>query len=597
MNFLNRLRYGSVAQDQEEAATLEYRQARKKDYSDEKDDHDYGKSAMPEKYKLDLLEKGKGKYWMTKQYVKEKLNIGEDMFSSAEDELLYDYVHRARHTQKQMILLTNALVRYQKVVQALTSKETALGLMLAAYGQSATSAGMPGSDAVLSLGLEEGVQPCRDLMTKLGNAMQEDALLLSEVESPVVKLCRAVEAFREKSLQDCLASISSLNKVKLRYRGALLWMTDAANSLSDPDAKKELKNFRDAQYIVKQCKQEYEAASESVSQKTELLLASLNGLMSTHLPGYVSALTAQLKRSETTFKGVYNWSRENLHHQYRSAIEMQRDHAVLSAEAPLEEVFADFSKFGDLSAGATSGASPDFTTSDLIDVSLPKAAKESASGDEKGAAIHQSQVHDLDWLLADGDEADLEEILPMSQQNKERQQQEVAREERVAHGLESMLIDISSTSMLPRDASSSDHEGQSGKVQSEVAKREEGEGNVLKDDLSIINDMWAALGENPQKNYSEATPAVGSPAADDLSPISQQKQPPGIRGLFSRSAKNPTGDAHSTKFDGDGEEETTSTTNYAALLSRLEPGADERLLQGLLDRDPDCEDDEGLVFM
>lgn len=633
MNFLNRLRYGSLAADQEEAETLEYREAKKKDYADDTGDHDYGKSSIPEKYTLDLVEKSKGKYWMTKQFVKEKLGIGVDMFSVAEDADLYEQVHRARHTQKQMALLSQALAKYQKAVQSLTSKETALGLLLSAYGESEASAGMPGSDTVLKLGLEEGVQPCRELMMKLGGALQRDALLLSDLDWPVAKLSHEVENFRGKTVEDCVLAITELNTAKMKFRGALLWMTDAADALSDPDAKKELNNFREAQYMVKVCKKEYEEAAVKVCSKTGMLLTSLNNLFAMHLPDYVSVIGNQLKASESNYRDIYQWTRRTLVNQYRSSFDARRDQAMAEASHASEDGFANFSGRDDSGIDSEEYGAAKFENwsnetcpvAGLEEQSGPHALDwmESMQGENSKNGSHtvspsRSQIpedasvnavdemknleQNLDLLLA-GDEEDLEELLPVDEGMKERQRLEVAREEKIGLNLEEMLAGLDFTVANPVDSAEeqekndTDNEAEGDTAAPAADAGTNSVNERAKAELNNVTEMWAALGKNFSRGKLDSIPLNDDEehksSASESTPETARKSALGsFLSSFSRRSPKTSEGGQSLM-----QEDERPVDKFASVLSKLEPGADERLLEGLMGRDSDCEDDNGVALM
>lgn len=59
------------------------------------------------------------------------------------------------------------------------------------------------------------------------------------------RLHQEVETFRRRAISDTLLTVTSMEKARTEYRGALLWMKDVSQEL-DPDTYKQLEKFRKA---------------------------------------------------------------------------------------------------------------------------------------------------------------------------------------------------------------------------------------------------------------------------------------------------------------------------------------------------------------
>ena len=58
-----------------------------------------------------------------------------------------------------------------------------------------------------------------------------------------MRLYSEVDTFRNRAIEDTLATVQRMEQARTEYRGALLWMKDGSNNL-DPDTSKQLEKFR-----------------------------------------------------------------------------------------------------------------------------------------------------------------------------------------------------------------------------------------------------------------------------------------------------------------------------------------------------------------
>ncbi|XP_065178734.1 uncharacterized protein LOC135809331 [Sycon ciliatum] len=326
---------------------------------------------------LGLVEKGKRQYWTGKQYMREKMGKEQDEHQMADDAELDSQMERTRHIQKQCYALCRALLQYQEVVQQLTSRQVALSALLRAYAES------------------EADGPCSEMMSRLGTVMQDEAVQWLELDVPLTRFFSEVETFRGRALVDTLINVNQVTQERRKFRGALLWMADASRNL-DPDTRKHLTKFRQAQQMARESRQEFENKKGTVCEKVDLLAASFCNLLSHAMTPYQKALGRQWSSSAAQYCKLLEWSRETLRHQYR----LQRD--VLRDQERLKVVPGDL--LG--STGASSEADT-ATSGNPTSESWSEGRMLTVLGEASPAAVQPKTIEEAKEALEE-DENDLE---------------------------------------------------------------------------------------------------------------------------------------------------------------------------------------------
>lgn len=67
---------------------------------------------------------------------------------------------------------------------------------------------------------------------------------------PIFRLQQEFVTFSNSAIGDLSESIKHLEKARVDYRAALLWMKDVSQRLHDPDARGQLAKFREVSSIV-----------------------------------------------------------------------------------------------------------------------------------------------------------------------------------------------------------------------------------------------------------------------------------------------------------------------------------------------------------
>ena len=300
-------RYAPLPTSSADSVDHQYKQD---DYDDQRYDSPWDRRPAAWQYggqrELGIVEKGKRHYWAGKQYVREKMGKEQDQHQVADDAELDSQMERARHIQKQCLALCRALLRYQEVVQLLTSRQVALSSLLRAYSESETDA------------------PCAEMMSRLGTVMQDEAVSRLELDVPLTRFFSEVETFRCRALVDTLINVNQVTQERRKFRGALLWMADASKNL-DPDTRKHLAKFRQAQQMARESRQEFEGKKGVVCEKVDLLGASFCNLLSHAMTPYQKVVGQQWSKSAEQYRQLLDWSRETLRHQYRLRRDVLRD--------------------------------------------------------------------------------------------------------------------------------------------------------------------------------------------------------------------------------------------------------------------------------
>ena len=606
---LKLLRYNSVPTDPAETIDQGFR--KDYDYSDQKEeDHDYGSFCLPDKYNLSLVEKGKRGYWTGKQYVRELLGRDDDMFSIASDADLDKQAHRARQIQKQCYALSKALRRYQKVNERISSREMALSALLRAY--STHDQGNAG----------EMSESCVEIMSRLGDVMESAALRRMDFDLPLMRLFQQVESLRGRGLADTLTAVKKLSRDQTSFRGAMLWMTDAARQLTDPDSPKQLEKYRQAQLMVRDSKREFEKSRDAVFVKVDMLAGSVCTMLSAHMLPYEKGLSDLWSSAYQDYSALLCWSRETMRHQYRLNRDIKREHeryvenreatsndgkeeaavnavwserqlmTIAGVEEPDDTFNGDFSGLG--SRKGESSLLSSLSSREVQEELIKLAAHASSSNDVEESAVTSSEQL---WQLASeleltdspvqdeddvrqitGDENQLEELFPMSESLRQRHNQDVQAEADVEKELTGIIDELDSfsagqspescdTSCEPREHLMSTGEDM---WQSMVnATRDHGAMlppsvlDLCSDDLFHDALSTTARGE---KSAEQETKASGQTPADRQSPDNERHS---IAGNFLKDVlKRVPSPANSSRSG------SRQSPNWADLFSDLDPLSD-----------------------
>lgn len=141
------------------------------------------------------------------------------------------------------------------------------------------------------------------IMIASGKALSYSSQQRLALRPSIVRLAEEVDTFRFRAIEDTSMTVSSMEKVRTEYRGALMWMKNVSTEL-DPDTYKQLEKFRKVQGHVKASKGKFDRLKVDCIQKIDLLAAARCNMYSHALITYQDALGEFAQKVGNTFTHV-----------------------------------------------------------------------------------------------------------------------------------------------------------------------------------------------------------------------------------------------------------------------------------------------------
>lgn len=141
------------------------------------------------------------------------------------------------------------------------------------------------------------------MMTASGKTLCYTAQQRIQLRHPLVRLYQEVETFQYRAITDTMMTIERMEKARIAYRGALLWMKDLSSQL-DPDTYKQLEKFRKVQGQVRRAKARFDKLKIDSQQKIDMLCASRCNMFSHALVLYQNSLSSFWERSSKAMKAI-----------------------------------------------------------------------------------------------------------------------------------------------------------------------------------------------------------------------------------------------------------------------------------------------------
>lgn len=139
------------------------------------------------------------------------------------------------------------------------------------------------------------------VMTASGKTLCYTAQQRIQLRNPLVRLYQEVETFQYRAIADTMLTVERMEKARVAYRGALLWMKDLSQQL-DPDTYKQLEKFRKVQAQVRRTKARFDRLKTDTQQKIDMLCASRCNMFSHALVLYQNSLSNFFERTAKTMK-------------------------------------------------------------------------------------------------------------------------------------------------------------------------------------------------------------------------------------------------------------------------------------------------------
>ncbi|CAK9290100.1 unnamed protein product [Gordionus sp. m RMFG-2023] len=210
--------------------------------------------------------KVKERYWIAKQTFRKKLGKKEDDCVIACDAELDAKLEIFNSIATSCIDLLLVIEDFQENVAELAEQENHLGKFV----QDKAKQDKTKAATMLSL---------------FGKSQLLSAYHRIQLQNPLQRMYDDICVFHDRAVKDTFQTIENMEKARLNYRAALLWMKDISQNL-DPDTFKQLENFRKVQNQVKRTKARFEKLKVDCMQKIDLLTASRCNLFSNVLSGY-----------------------------------------------------------------------------------------------------------------------------------------------------------------------------------------------------------------------------------------------------------------------------------------------------------------------
>ena len=141
------------------------------------------------------------------------------------------------------------------------------------------------------------------IMMASGKAVSYSSQQRLALRPSIIRLAEEVDTFRFRAIEDTNDTVSSMEKVRTEYRGALMWMKNVSTEL-DPDTYKQLEKFRKVQGHVKTSKVKFDRLKVDCIQKIDLLAAARCNMYSHALVMYQDALIHFSEKVAKTFSHV-----------------------------------------------------------------------------------------------------------------------------------------------------------------------------------------------------------------------------------------------------------------------------------------------------
>lgn len=256
------------------------------------------------------LNKLQHKYWVTKQKVVRKLGKEEDEHMVASDAELDAKLEMYSSIQSTTVNLQRIIEVYQDRLCNLAYEENCLGRFLKDYGKlDKTKAGK--------------------MMVAVGKAMSYNSTQRLTIRQPLVRLQEEVETFGLRAIEDTQITVSSMEKVRTEYRGALMWMKNVSTEL-DPDTYKQLEKFRKVQAHVKSSKVKFDKLKVDCLQKIDLLAAARCNMFSHALSWYQNALISFWEKTAKTMNHVEQSFKGYQHYEFTYIKELAEPSKLLT---------------------------------------------------------------------------------------------------------------------------------------------------------------------------------------------------------------------------------------------------------------------------
>lgn len=137
------------------------------------------------------------------------------------------------------------------------------------------------------------------VMTASGKTLCYTAQQRIQLRNPLVRLYQEVETFQYRAIADTMLTVERMEKARVAYRAALLWMKDLSQQLN-PDTYKQLEKFRKVQAQVRRTKARFDKLKIDTQQKIDMLCASRCNMFSHALVLYQNNLANFFEKTAKT---------------------------------------------------------------------------------------------------------------------------------------------------------------------------------------------------------------------------------------------------------------------------------------------------------
>ncbi|XP_015788188.1 islet cell autoantigen 1-like [Tetranychus urticae] len=236
------------------------------------------------------------RYWEAKQTFISKLKRKEDDCVVASDAPLDAKLELFRSIEETCCSLLCILEGYQDRLCTLAHEENSTGRFLKECGKiDKTRAGK--------------------MMTASGKTLCYTAQQRIQLRNPLVRLYQEVETFQYRAIADTMITIEKMEKARLAYRAALLWMKDLSQQL-DPDTYKQLEKFRKVQGQVRRTKSRFDKLKLDTLQKIDMLSASRCNMFSHALVLYQKNFSTFWEKSSKAMKAISDNFKGYQHYEF-----------------------------------------------------------------------------------------------------------------------------------------------------------------------------------------------------------------------------------------------------------------------------------------
>ncbi|RWS02860.1 islet cell autoantigen 1-like protein, partial [Dinothrombium tinctorium] len=263
--------------------------------------------------KRSTLSRMQQQYWETKQALIRKFRKKEDdcvVNSDFELDAKLELFHSIEETCAKLLLI---LEGYQDRLCSLSYEESSFGRFLKECGKiDKTRAGK--------------------MMTASGKTLSYNAQQRILLRSPLVRLYQEVETFQYRAITDTFTTIEKMEKSRIAYRGALLWMKNISQQL-DPDTYKQLEKFRKVQSHVRRTKTRFDKLKVDTLQKVDMLSASRCNMLSHALVAYQNSLLLFWEKTAKTMNSIAEAFKGYQYYEFNFLKELSEPNKKLALEA------------------------------------------------------------------------------------------------------------------------------------------------------------------------------------------------------------------------------------------------------------------------